>query len=175
MQMKNLLFAAVVGFPLLSGCATVVRGTEQSLQITSIPPGAKATLGTGQSCITPCALELSQSTSTVVTFEQDGCERTRISVFPTLAAAGVVLRGVIDYGTGAVYNLQPNPVVANLRCGVAPVSTSATIVPAVVTTQDTPPPNQRETQLLELKNLLDAGLITQREYDQKQAAVLNAL
>jgi hypothetical protein len=33
-----------------------------------------------------------------------------------LAGAGVILGGLIDYGTGAVYSLQPNPVVAMLKC-----------------------------------------------------------
>jgi len=98
------------------GCVTVVRGTEEPLQLTSNPPGARASLASGQTCTTPCAISLSRGTSTVVTFEKDGCERQMISVFPTIAAAGVLLGGVIDYGTGAVYNLQPNPVVVLLRC-----------------------------------------------------------
>ena len=79
--------------------------------------------------MTPCSVELSRSTSTVVTFERLGCEREMISVFPTISAGGVVLGGVIDYGTGAVYNLQPNPVVANLRC--APDVPATTAQPAV--------------------------------------------
>lgn len=29
-------------------------------------------------------------------------------MIPTLAGAGVIFGGFIDYGTGAVYDLQPN-------------------------------------------------------------------
>lgn len=118
---------------LTSGCATIIRGTDQPLQIMSDPPGARAALGTGQSCLTPCSVEVSRSTSTVVTFERAGCEREMISVFPTIAAAGVVLGGVIDYGTGAVYSLQPNPVVANLKCPLdqAVIPAPAAVTPAV--------------------------------------------
>lgn len=140
----------------VSGCATVIRGTEQALQITSDPPGARASLGTGQSCTTPCSVNVSRSTSTVVTFEKEGCERQMASVFPTIAAAGVVLGGVIDYGTGAVYNLQPNPVVVQLRCGV---EASAPVSPM-------------ETQLRDLQSLMDKGLITQTEYEKKRQSIL---
>jgi hypothetical protein len=66
-----------------------------------------------------------------------------ISVFPTIAAAGIVLGGVIDYGTGAVYNLQPNPVVANLRCPSNGANTTLpTVTPAatVIPISDTLPP-----------------------------------
>src|SRR4051812_47271244 len=90
----------LIGFALLltSGCATIIRGTEQPLQIMSDPPGARASLGTGQACNTPCSINLSRSTSTAITFEKEGCDRTMVSVFPTIAGAGVVLGGIIDYG-----------------------------------------------------------------------------
>jgi hypothetical protein len=98
-----------------------------------------------------------------------------ISVFPTISAAGVVLGGVIDYGTGAVYNLQPNPVVANLRCSDTPTVTAPAIVPAVITTPGSTAGPSLETQLLELKSLLDKGLISQEEYNLKRAELLKGL
>lgn len=39
---------------------------------------------------------------------------------PTLSGAGVILGGLIDYGTGAVYDLQPNPLTVTLACGPTP-------------------------------------------------------
>lgn len=164
------------------GCATMIRGTEQSLQIMSDPPGARASLGTGQTCNTPCSINLSRSTSTAITFEKEGCERTMISVFPTIAGAGVVLGGVIDYGTGAVYNLQPNPVVASLRCG----PTAAISAPAVVSTpttssaaRPTTPPQSRlpqdstpnatsaaDTQLRNAEREFRAGRMSLEEFRQ---------
>lgn len=116
--MSFFIFGLLVLF--MSGCATMIRGTEEPLQITSEPPGARASLGSGQTCTTPCSIKVSRSTSTVVSFDKEGCERQMVSVFPTLAGAGVILGGVIDYGTGAVYNLQPNPVVVQLRCAPPP-------------------------------------------------------
>ena len=37
-------------------------------------------------------------------------------MIPSLAGAGVMLGGLVDYGTGAVYDLQPNPLFAKLTC-----------------------------------------------------------
>lgn len=37
-------------------------------------------------------------------------------MIPTLAGGGVILGGIIDYGTGAVYDLQPNPLTITLAC-----------------------------------------------------------
>jgi len=98
-----------------------------------------------------------------------------VSVFPTLAGAGVILGGVIDYGTGAVYNLQPNPVVANLRCATeTPGHPVPTLMPAIMTVPD-PNGNSNETKLLELKSLLDKQLITPKEYEQKRALILKGM
>lgn len=55
---------------LLSGCATMIRGTEEPLQLTSFPSGARAVIGSGQSCTMPCSIHLARNTSTVVTFER---------------------------------------------------------------------------------------------------------
>lgn len=99
-----------------------------------------------------------------------------VSVFPTLAGAGVILGGVIDYGTGAVYNLQPNPVVANLRCASDTAGHAVpALIPPVVTTAPDSSGSQTETKLLELKSLLDKGLITTEEYEQKRALILKGM
>lgn len=155
----------------LAGCATIIRGTEQSLQIMSEPPGAKAMLATGQSCITPCSLNLSRSTSTVISFEKEGCEREMASVFPTIAGAGIVLGGVIDYGTGAVYNLQPNPVIANLRCGISiaqPVvaPTAPTIIPASSPAINGNSPVSADAQLRKAETEFRAGRMSLEEFRQ---------
>jgi Short C-terminal domain len=170
------LARALGGGALLSGCATMIRGTEEPLQLTSLPSGARAVIGSGQSCTTPCSIHLARNTSTVVTFEREGCETAMVSVFPTLAGAGVILGGVIDYGTGAVYNLQPNPVVANLRCASDTAGHAVpALIPPVVTTAPDSSGSQTETKLLELKSLLDKGLITTEEYEQKRALILKGM
>jgi len=99
-----------------ASCATIVRGTTEEVLFNTTPRGATATLSNGTSCVTPCSLPLKRNESVSITFTRIGCDNHMASVFPVLAGAGVVLGGLIDYGTGAVYNLQPNPVVASLKC-----------------------------------------------------------
>jgi hypothetical protein len=113
--MKLSIILSATAF-LVAGCATMIRGTREPLQLSSNPEGAEAQLSNGQSCTTPCSIDLPRETSVAVNFTKDGCDSQTVSVFPTLAGAGVILGGVIDYGTGAVYNLQPNPVIAGLHC-----------------------------------------------------------
>ena len=103
-------------FFFLTGCATMVRGTSEELQIVSEPEGALAKLSNGQSCITPCKIKLKRNQTVYIKFEKEGCEPEMVTVVPTLAGAGIILGGVIDYGTGAVYNPTPNPVHVILKC-----------------------------------------------------------
>lgn len=121
------VFPLIAALCLTSSCATMVRGTTEEVLFNTSPRGAKATLSSGATCVTPCSVVLKRNESVSVTFAKDGCDNHMTSVFPVLAGAGVILGGLIDYGTGAVYNLQPNPVVAALKCSqsAAPAATAA--------------------------------------------------
>ncbi|RMD80984.1 MAG: hypothetical protein D6815_12885 [Candidatus Dadabacteria bacterium] len=92
------------------------RGTTQQISINTDPAGATATLSDGRSCTTPCTLEASRKKSLQIFFEKPGCNSTSSAMVPTLSGAGAVLGGLVDYGTGAVYDLQPNPLFVKLTC-----------------------------------------------------------
>ena len=151
---------------LLSGCATVVRGTTEPLFLNSTPHGATAKLSTGHSCMTPCQVVMDRDASFTVTFSRDGCQEEQVSVFPTLAGGGVLLGGIVDYGTGAVYSLKPNPAVATLSCPDVPAA-----LPAAQVDTSSPP----EARLQRLNELRDKGLLSQEEYDRKRAEILQDL
>ncbi len=110
---------------LLAGCATVTRGTTDVLVIETEPPGAEAILSNGLRCRTPCALTLRRDESVVVDILREGYEPVRATVKPRIAGAGaagmagnVILGGLIgaaiDAGSGAMYDLTPNPLKVRL-------------------------------------------------------------
>ena len=109
------LFGAVAVFGLL-GCATIMRGTNQQISINTNPSGANIVLSNGQSCSSPCTLTVRRDQSLQITVTKEGCQTQTASMIPALAGAGVILGGLIDYGTGAVYDLQPNPLTLTLAC-----------------------------------------------------------
>jgi hypothetical protein len=107
---------APLAWLLFTGCATMIRGTEQQVSINTIPLGAQVQLSNGMSCSSPCTLTVPRNQSLSITITRDGCAPQTASMVPVLAGAGVILGGLIDYGTGAVYDLQPNPLTITLYC-----------------------------------------------------------
>ena len=83
------------------------------------------TFSNGQNCTSPCQIEAKRNESLQINIEKDSCHTHTATLMPTLAGAGVVLGGLIDYGTGAVYNLQPNPITVTLICEKAGEKTTS--------------------------------------------------
>lgn len=98
-----------------SGCATMVRGTSEQLSVTSEPSGAKVELSDGQQGITPCQFECKRNRTLMVKLTKEGYYDESITVTPVIDSSGFLLGGLVDYGTGAVYQLQPNPVYVILK------------------------------------------------------------
>ena len=119
------IVVTVVALALVSGCASMTRGTKDALTIESVPPGAECTLSTGEVCkSTPCTFRLSRKSQGTAT-----CEKGRLlgSANWTHKTAGsgaagmagnIILGGIIgagiDAGTGATQDLTPNPLVVHL-------------------------------------------------------------
>ncbi len=124
-MIRTIALTALLSVLLLAGgCATMIRGTSENLMITSEPDGAQVKLSDGRACKTPCQMECKRNQTIILKFTKDGYQAESLTVCPTLAGAGVILGGVIDYGTGAVYSLQPNPahVILNPIPAAAPSS-----------------------------------------------------
>lgn len=68
------------------------------------------------SCESPCTLKVKRDQSLQLTVTKDGCNPQTASMIPQLAGGGVIMGGLVDYGTGAVYDLQPNPLTIMLQC-----------------------------------------------------------
>jgi hypothetical protein len=57
-----------------------------------------------------------RGSSVIVTFTKLGCKQQLVSIFPTISGGGMLWGGIFGEMSGADYDLQPNPAVANLDC-----------------------------------------------------------
>jgi hypothetical protein len=120
------LLAAVAAALSLSACATVTRGTTDTLIIQSDPPSARVQTTTGDTCTTPCALKLPRKSELTVVASKPGYRTAEAYVTNRVSGGGgaamagnVLIGGVVgagvDVGTGAMLDLTPNPVVFELE------------------------------------------------------------
>jgi hypothetical protein len=132
----SLAAAAVV----LSGCATITRGTSQKFAIETSPDKADVKLSTGQTCVSPCKLKLKRKEGFVVTATKSGYEKASTTVQSKVkgggaagAAGNMLLGGVIgiavDATNGSMNDLTPNPVYLELK----PLAAVAAPAPAAPT------------------------------------------
>ena len=111
----------------LGACATVTRGTTNSVTVNSEPAGAQAITSSGLTCpSTPCTWDVSRKQEFIVTFSKEGYEDLQIPVATRLAGAGVagfagnvLVGGLIGMGvdavTGSTLEHHPNPVIGVLK------------------------------------------------------------
>jgi hypothetical protein len=106
----------------LTGCATVINGTTQNVEITSNPPGATAVvLPQNVAVTTPASISLERNKVVTVLFDSPGYEQKTVYVnkqFSTAVNGNVILGGVTgavtDIANGAAFVLVPDPVHADM-------------------------------------------------------------
>jgi hypothetical protein len=129
----SLIAAACV---LASGCATIVNGSTQRVEIASDPPGATAKVDGIPIGTTPTSIDLKRGDPHSVTIQKDGYVTDEESIEQGTSGwiAGNILFGgliglIVDYSTGAAHTLKPvSPVLmasAHPRTGAVPVAESA--------------------------------------------------
>lgn len=141
----------------VSGCATVTRGTKDTLVIESEPAGADVRLSNGMTGKTPTSFKLPRKHPLVVNIEKEGYEPISVNVNSQVSGAGAagmagnVLVGglvgaVVDPLSGAMKDLRPNPVKVTLvpltkdAPAAAPVAAPAPAEsPATPAAEVTPP------------------------------------
>ena len=118
------LLAAITVFS--TGCASITRGTTDTLVIESDPAGADVKLSTGLSGKTPVSFKLPRKNDLTVTISKPGFETLTVNVTSQVVGAGsagmagnVLVGGLIgvavDASTGAMKDLKPNPVKVKLN------------------------------------------------------------
>jgi hypothetical protein len=116
MKFKYAILVAATGLG-LSGCATVMHGPNQTLELGSDPQGASVKLSNGGSCVTPCKLEVPRRHDLRADFSLDGYRpvyvllqsRLGSATFGNLIAGGII-GAVVDSSNGSSNKIAPNPV-----------------------------------------------------------------
>ncbi len=119
-KVRNMMLVAAGAFA-LSGCATVMNGPNQDLEVKSEPSGATAKLTNGYTCTTPCKVEVPRRNDMRVDIAKDGYKPTYVLLQSKMGAAtfgnliaGGIIGGIVDASNGASKHLSPNPVSVTL-------------------------------------------------------------
>ena len=129
---KRVGSALTVGLLLtLNGCATILRGTNHGIGISSQPPGAEVTIDNEIYGITPVSAKLKRKDNHHIIIRMEGYEPYEIIltrqtsgwVFGNiLFGPGVIVGLAVDAIPGGMYTLSPDQVTAHL-----PASTSSAL------------------------------------------------
>ena len=125
------VIALFIIVPYLAGCATIVRGSDQDVRITSDPPNARVLVNGEDRGKTPTTLNLDTGRNHQIEFEKDGyiAETLNINnsftigwpIFGNIFSWGIV-GIVVDVANGSAYKLEPEQVQAALEATSADLS-----------------------------------------------------
>ncbi|MDP2929765.1 MAG: hypothetical protein Q8O01_06890 [Candidatus Omnitrophota bacterium] len=106
----------------LCGCATIINGTSQKIQVTSEPTCAMVQVDSGDTYTTPIRLRLERKRGHLLVFTKDGYETQTVKLMHVISEVviGNTLLGgpigwVFDIFAGTQYKLVPNPVCVELK------------------------------------------------------------
>jgi hypothetical protein len=117
---------------LLSGCATITRGTNDTWSVNTTPVGAAVKTSNQFACdSTPCTFKMPRKSEFDVTISKAGYKSWTGHVTHHVAGAGgagmagnVLVGGIIgagvDVSSGAMLDLVPNPLNVTLEQDAAP-------------------------------------------------------
>lgn len=143
MKPRGARIAAVAAACTLAGCATTVVGTTQTVHLETDPPGARLTvLPEGTECVSPADVTLERRKVHTVEARLPGHRLARgyLDRVDSGAALGNILVGgiigiLVDYDSGAAFDLLPDPLRIELEPDGNPSSTEPTASPAASSTE----------------------------------------
>ncbi len=115
---------------LLSGCATIIRGTSEMFTVDSIPQGADVQISTGQSGVTPFSVKVPRSQTLQVSLSKSGYKTQQLTVPAEVSSGGAVataanlfafrdlgglIGAAVDASDGSAMEHKPNPLVVQLE------------------------------------------------------------
>jgi len=163
---RLVLVAALLG--LAGGCASIVKGTTQTVPIASNPEGADILVDGQLVGQTPASVEIKRKRDHIVTLRKTDYRTVSIPVVKKIGGAvwGNILAGGligwgIDASTGAQYNLIPETITITLeRMGAGEDDPGADGATRAI------------TRLNELDELLEAKQISDQEYAAARLEIL---
>jgi len=125
------LASIFVLLPVLYGCATIVRGSNQDVRVTSDPPNARVVVNGEDRGETPTTLNLDTGRNYQIEFEKEGMSTETVNVskdftigwpiFGNLFSWGLI-GIVVDVANGSAYKLKPEQVEAALEATTGDLS-----------------------------------------------------
>ena len=124
MKHASLFLVALI----LGGCSPGLEGFDDQMSFDSAPTGATVNVAivdgkqripvpVDGSCTTPCTLPINRDRNYVATFSKAGCTSAEAPFIPTRLTR-FFTPILPDSMTGNTYALTPNPIRAQLACGV---------------------------------------------------------
>lgn len=118
----NLIFVtSLLSMGMLSGCATIVKGTTQKVAISSDPEGADVTVDDKLYGQTPIDVSMKRKRDHLVTISKEGYKPKSIPEVKSVGGAvwgNIIAGGLIGWGidatSGAQYNLSPESISVEL-------------------------------------------------------------
>ncbi|MDD4967812.1 MAG: PEGA domain-containing protein [Paludibacter sp.] len=136
---KEIIFGALALTCLLTSCATIFSGRTQNVLITSNPSSATIYIDEVEAGKTPFEAQLVRKSAHSVRLQLDGYQTYQTNLTQTFNGwylgnilIGGVIGLVVDASTGAMFNLSPNMIYAEMNTGTTVVQ------PAVIELKTTP-------------------------------------
>lgn len=142
------------------GCATIIKGSSQSIPVSSDPPAADILLDGKLVGQTPRKLALKRNNNYVITIQKAGFEQQTVPVVKDIGGAvwgNVLAGGVIGWGVDAASGAQYNLLPASVSVKLVPVNTAV----KGMATEDS---NAFVSQLKALDQQHDAKQISDQDY-----------
>jgi uncharacterized protein YceK len=122
---RIILIAVAVALLSLTGCATIINGSHQTVPVTSTPAGAIITDNGTAVGRTPAKLELARKLSHFVVVELAGyapCETTLVPHWSSVVLGNLLLGGLIGDGVDAATGSYKRLVPKKVQCVMVPVT-----------------------------------------------------
>ena len=161
------LFALACLSTMCGGCATIVHGSSQVVEIRTEPAGATVRLDNGSTYTTPASVKLERKKDYVLSISKDGYQTQTVplnSVLSGWLVGNIVFGGLIGGGvdaiSGAAYTLTPE----NISIALTPLAPGSVDPGAGGTLQMT-----TQQKLDALEKLKAQGVVTDKEYEASKA------